>query len=738
MSIKKVSTGAAVGANFQSRLDKKNITFLDHVLIDRYKGNIKKQEDPLAAYRQMGFIQIGNEGHDEVVGICPFCNAHKFFFNVSLKVYKCHVCGSGGGYRKFLRECVDTFQDEFNGEIAKKLSVNRSISIETLKHFMVGYNPKTSDYLIPTFDEDNIEVVGMKRFHLFPDGTKTFLNVTGSHQNIFNQHVLTDNINDNSSIVYICEGEWDTMALYEATVKAKGGTGFHTNYYVVGVPGATSMKDAWVNKFKDKNVVVIFDNDKNKRSKNGKITVGAGTQGGLKVYNCISSVVKSIKFVHWKVGTKHKYDVRDLYIDKNRNGKATIREITKLSLDYPKGLDRIKTEQKKSNLMDGGGTTAQEVKQVFNRWLRLRDDSVLDILFGSFIGNRFSFVDPIWLFLVGRSGFCKSELLMSFQKVLDSYVLSTLSENALVSGLVVPEGEQDPSLLPKLNEMILILKDFTNLLTGPEKAMENIMGQFRAIYDGDYSKAFGTTERRYTSLFGFIAGVTHTIEVYVTKNPAYGERFLMYSMDDNLTFNESIEVIMQALSNAGQEPIMRAELQNVVNKCLHFQYSKPTISVETMREIATIAQTLAVLRGATLRDKYRPDEILGTPKAEIGTRIAKVLMKLAQGIAAFNGRKNVTEYELKLLRSVVRSSIPSPNLRLITQIMHAKKDVFTEKELSQFINLTRKANEMIVSNLAFMGILVTTSGDERGLKRVMFSLAKNVKNLIVDGKVLDV
>jgi DNA primase len=51
-------------------------------------------------------------------------------------------------------------------------------------------------------------------------------------------------------IIYICEGEWDAMAL-----EAQG------YEYVVGVPGAFTFMKEWLHLFKDRHVVILYDAD---------------------------------------------------------------------------------------------------------------------------------------------------------------------------------------------------------------------------------------------------------------------------------------------------------------------------------------------------------------------------------------------------------------------------------------------------------------------------------------------
>ena len=92
------------------------------------------------------------------------------------------------------------------------------------------------------------------------------------------------------------------------------------------------------------------------------------------------------------------------------------------------------------------------------------------------------------------------------------YPLTSLTPQTLISGFV-DEGKPDPSLLPKLDGKILIVKDLTPLISGSADVRSAVLGQLRDAYDGSSAKAFGTGDvKRYESRFGMLFGVTPVIE----------------------------------------------------------------------------------------------------------------------------------------------------------------------------------------------------------------------------------
>ena len=57
--------------------------------------------------------------------------------------------------------------------------------------------------------------------------------------------------------------------------------------------------------------------------------------------------------------------------------------------------------------------TLEELKSVFNRWLYLEDDTVVDLVLACVVANQLS-GKPLWMYLVGEAGSGKTALLEQF------------------------------------------------------------------------------------------------------------------------------------------------------------------------------------------------------------------------------------------------------------------------------------------------------------------------------------
>ena len=119
------------------------------------------------------------------------------------------------------------------------------------------------------------------------------------------------------------------------------------------------------------------------------------------------------------------------------------------------------------------------------KYLLLDDYTVVDIILAVIIANLFK-IDPLWMLITGASSTAKTELLQALDKLPISFFISDLTMNTLVS------GKKGASLLPRLDKKIIVMKDFTTILSKRPDDLKIIMGHLREVYDGKFVKSYGT------------------------------------------------------------------------------------------------------------------------------------------------------------------------------------------------------------------------------------------------------
>lgn len=301
-------------------------------------------------------------------------------------------------------------------------------------------------------------------------------------------------------------------------------------------------------------------------------------------------------------------------------------------------------------------------KATFKKWLELPDDNVLDFLFGCVFANKFT-GDPVWGGLVGASGDTKTEVIRSLDGQQDVVSLTSLTSKTLISGLR-PESAKgkEPSLLPKLDGKLLIVKDLTPLISGNRETRAEILGQLRDAYDGSSAMAFGTGElKEFKSRFGMVFGVTPAIESCWPVINQLGERFLYYRCPGG----DSMLKIKAALRNSNVKQEMREELAAAAKMVLDQDVPEKVIVPDELCErIAHLADLVARARSPVKREGGT-EEIEYAPCPEVGTRLAGQLIQLARGISVARGQDSCDESVMEVLRHVAISSIPQFRWRVL-------------------------------------------------------------------------
>jgi Toprim-like len=637
----------------------------------------------LRVFTQHGFRIKGESSGSQVFGNCVFCgHRQNFYLNPEKKMWDCKSCGKHGGFKTFLQACANSFATNFTKykESAKALSENRGISIETLIEKNIGYNPYNKSYTIPIPTSNMEEIWDLKVY-----SNKKLSISAGCFTGLYGWENL---LNAKSTEVWLCEGEWDGIALYEIMKREE------KSDVVCAVPGAGTFRGDWVSLFKGKNVKVMYDND------------DAGKNGCDKVRKMLSGAAKSLQFLIWPEELKNGYDVRDFYIDNKNNAKRTLSRLTKyLSNSAPNGGTAEEESEKTTIKFEGPGLLPAEVHTVFQKWLKLESPEVIDVVAATIIANRWD-GDPSWLLLVAPSGGVKTELLMSLDSCEEIVSVSDVTPHSLVSGAQMGPGG-DPSLIPKLDRKNLILKDLTVLLSRNEQEREQVFSIFRDAYDRKLQRQFGNgVYRNYDAKFGFIAGVTPIIEMFTEKHASLGERFYRYLVQTPKSFIEQKSLIRKAIENSGGEVEMRNELMACMKKALDYDFgTQPEVPNEITEMIIGLAKWTSVMRATVIREHFTK-EITHSPIAEVPTRLAKQLYKHHQAIAAFRRKRISTMEEYLITKKIAIDTAPS-RLEKIVRAMYTTRNngVFSIAEICKFSNLPTQTTIRMMENLQVLRVV---------------------------------
>jgi hypothetical protein len=671
--------------------------------VARKRSQSRLQHDNLKVFRQHGFRPEDEAGDNQVVGICPFCGSGRkssFYINVENKNWDCKVCNLEGGYQVFLQEMASFCKENISLRKLQALSNNRRLRISTLKEHEIGWNPNTDAYVIPEWDTNREKLWDLRIY----GKDKVIKNSAGCIAGLYGWDDLVKRKND-LQIVWLVEGEWDKMTMYEILHRLK-----IDDHCVVSVPGAGTFKTDWIGFFNDLPVNVVYDNDFYRQVKS-KTIMGAGMAGAIKVYKMLATTTDGLQFIHWPEDFKDKFDLRDLYIRKNLSPRRTFNTLQNYLKDKPKDIEKLPEEQggipKKRNYSKEG-MLPNDLYKSFGKYLKWKNNNAVDVIYGTVIGNRLD-GDPIWLYIVGDSGSGKSEVIMSLKDDPGILAISSLTPHTLISGANFTAGN-DPSLIPELDGKILTVKDFTTILEMNPTQRAEIVSILRDAYDGECSKPFGNAVRRvYISKFGVIAGVTGVIEIFSEGMTALGERFIKFIMPVDRSMKWEYEVCSKVMENikGGNKAKMRTELRSAGKRTLDFDFGKaPGVSKKIEKKIISLAMWTAMMRGTITRDK-RTNEINHRAFKEVATRLTIEFTKQCMGMALFHRQDEILNEQFQIVKGMGRGTAPYNLGSLVHKMFRAGKyEKHDLRALAKFIKLPSMTVRTMVQDLQMLGVLI--------------------------------
>lgn len=649
-------------------------------------------KDPLKPFKQHGVVFRGSN-QSQAYGDCPFTGKQdKFYVNRSNLMWDSKTAGLSGNLTKFLEYVNEQNQEDLTEVQFEKLSHNRGIPKAYLKKFEIGKS--ASGYTFPIKDEKG-KIADLRMYRL----NKKVVGTAGRNTCIFNLHKMMRTPKEYP--VYLCEGEWDGMAMSYLLEKNK------VKAVAVAVPGANTFKREWAKYFKERDVIVCYDNDE------------SGEAGELIVKDRLHALANSLHYMHWTPKFYLGYDIRDLVVQRaieKKIPKATYRFIKKSLRNSPRKQFNNAEEDNQSQVeVDENidlNVTIGDVRDTIGKWLKLNNYDGLYVALATAI-STFIEGDPLWTFIVGAPGGAKTELLQTLDRSRYTFFTSSLTPHSLISGASTTDGH-DPSLLPKLDMMCLIIKDFTTILGLREPDKDMIFSILRDAYDGKCSKTFGRGfTREYKVHFSMLAGVTPEVYSVIARYAGLGDRFLKFNISGSLSHDMEFDVIDKSMSNMSKETEMRDEMQMVVNsfvtkmvmKMQSRRFKMPEIPRDLKVKLINAVQAASCLRGTVSRHWRDNDVIMTKPFREVGTRLGKQLLKMMTCLAIIFDHEVIGEEEYRIARKILLDTVDQRIEEMVKTIYlrtPTKDDSVTSSELQIVTGYNRMTIRRLMDDLTVL------------------------------------
>lgn len=680
------------------------------------------QKDMLKPFKQHGVVFRGANA-SQAYGDCPFTGKeNKFYVNKKNQLWDSKVTGANGNLFDFLEKINEQNKGDITEKQLKRLAENRGLPVEAFKDCEMGYSGK--GFTFPCRDEKGV----IRDLRMFQLG-KRVIGTAGCPVFLFGVEELVNA--PMTHTIYLCEGEWDTIAMRWLIRKLK------LDAVAVGVPGANTFKREWVDYFKNRDVIVCYDNDE------------AGEQGETTVKGRIEGFVNSILYLHWSLKLPSGFDLRDLIAEKavkEKKPKATLRYIEKITRKHTRkmaneGIDAAPGTSERGMIKAAETKVVKrefkEVEDYFNKWLFLENTEAIQVAAAVALSTQMP-GDPIWMFLTAPPGGCKTEIINAFSLCPQAYVTSSLTPRALVSGANDKDGT-DPSMLPKMDNKTLCIKDFTVILGKKEADKEEIFSILRDAYDGSTSKDFGNgLKRSYKVHFSILAGVTPVIYNSSTIQSGLGERFLKYYMGDSIDHHYEMEIMMRAMENVSHEFEMRKELQTVVYEYMQYMtriiqapgFKYPEIPRSMYSKLANSVKFASTMRGTVTRDFRNNDIVTSKPFREHGTRLIKNLAKLLIHLALVRGKSVVTEEEYRIVRKIILDTVDQRAEEIVRKLYVAcptEDDSIPTREVGRITKYNSQTIVRIMNDYNLLGIVSKTGKNNK----FEWTIAKRMREILI-------
>ena len=598
-----------------------------------------KSLDPFAHH---GVIFSDEMSGEHYVGECPLCGKKKFYVNPDSQMWTCHSgeCQVSGNLLTFFDRVHSMYREGMTPALWRELSKSRSTPVKFLKRWKIGHDGR--QYWYPYFTR-NGHVCNLRGYTLGGH----FFSTRGVPVTLFGVEQLADR--PLKWPIYLCEGEHDAIALdwFLRSHRKKG--------VVLAVPGAGVFKDLWPEFFRGRRVYLCYDND------------AAGRKGNDKATALLSPVVQALSHLDWREGTPDGFDVRDFVVLRSEQNTDTA-WVDFRALFTKKHLP--KTEEKKLEPIDW-----ETLLSKFQDELEMNPEmeASLKLMLGVVYANRIGRYPQIWMFMVGPAGCGKTTLVNTLSRIENIQEISSFTKNTLVSGYK-GEGDNDPSLLPRLNGKMVVVKDYTEILSMHPQDMQEIAAQLRGAYDGYYNKGYGNNQfRTYVDIrFGMIACVTPAI--YGNSTASLGERFLRWTVMDTESV-DPINTIVRALMNVAGNKATHADLAPYVARFfareVDYDNAVQPTALDTLR-IACMGRMVALLRSEVQKDNR--EQVLYRPTTEIGTRPGEQLFRLGQGLCIVNDKKEFDREIMQMLLKTAYDSSTGYNLDIVRALYAASEE----------------------------------------------------------------
>jgi hypothetical protein len=321
------------------------------------------------------------------------------------------------------------------------------------------------------------------------------------------------------------------------------------------------------------------------------------------------------------------------------------------------------------------GSGWPSIVEVLKKHYRNPDNEAARILCAVLAAHVLKDYLPAWCMAIAPPGSMKTDFLESFRGLPGVHFVDEVTTNTFLSGKVDEKNRKrtkPASWLHRIgNDGILIAADFSTFTSNP-KTLQTILAQLRRIYDGHFSREFGTDEnmdeRAWHGRLTVFAAAVPDIDRHYSLFQNLGERFVRV----RLPRAGGVETGLQAMKHTGAVTMeLRTAVHALMLPILSNLQQAPTVPDRIQLKIAHLSEFIALARTYIERDGHSR-EASGVPAPEGNTRLPQELCQVARGSALLDGRSEVNDEDYRLVCRTAFDSLPPARIAVLKAIFEGR------------------------------------------------------------------
>lgn len=352
-------------------------------------------------------------------------------------------------------------------------------------------------------------------------------------------------------------------------------------------------------------------------------------------------------------------------------------------------------------------TELQQIKDLYCSYFYMNKDSstIIDAILAITLATKLP-GDPIWLMIVGSPSTGKTELVNILTTIDFVYMVSTLTENTFLSSMKSSNGKEN-SLLHRIGPKgMILMKDYTTVVSMRAEKKEQILAQMREIFDGQLKKESGNgVTQEWRGKINWIGCVTDVIYSVGGESAAMGRRSMVYELptlsdEMRLDMGRAATKIRNKIGSIRDE-LQEATVEFIKHKIDTMPQELPRLSDEMEEDLLQISAFVTKVRTGVERDFRGTLQLVY--ETEGVTRFNSQIAKTIETMLYISGKTEVDDEYKRFAFKIGIDSIPKQ--RRIALMILTEYAAVTAKGVAMKSGMPTETMRMALEELAALRVI---------------------------------